>query len=297
MMKAIIQKYFHAIKAKTAVAFWGRNLSKIKEKIIAALFGLKEMRFIKGFNLRTMCFFLSGLIIGLVFAAVALSAFIYQVGSPAIQAAAAVFDDKAVPAVSGKAEIILREEAASTESGSSAPSAAATVDSSAELSAQATQRSSAEQSAAAAQENPPSADAEEESNTAQAETETDATGTLVLVKTGDEITVAAYTGEDAFRESFYYYQEAIPGETGNIVIVGESTKERFGVFGQLETGDTVEFITPDGKTCTYQVTGIHSMKPKGEPELNSKPDGLALTILIYGGPQNHMLLISCRQSE
>ena len=120
-------------------------------------------------------------------------------------------------------------------------------------------------------------------------------GKLAIEKTKQELPVIARMDDEALKVSCCYYQGALPGKTGNMVITGHNYKSGsiFGRIDELEEGDSVMLSTQDGN-YTYKVYGTEIIKPDDVQALDEYEGDMALTLLTCASDGNRRLLVRCR---
>ncbi len=121
-------------------------------------------------------------------------------------------------------------------------------------------------------------------------------GKLTIQKIGVELPVISHMDEKSLKVSVCYYEGAIPGEMGNMVISGHNYKNgaHFGKLDELEIGDPVIFETPDEIIWRYEVYDTQVVKPDNIEALEECEEQYELTLLTCTSQGNRRLLIRCR---
>jgi LPXTG-site transpeptidase (sortase) family protein len=120
-------------------------------------------------------------------------------------------------------------------------------------------------------------------------------GTLTLEKTAQTLPVISETSDQALKVSVCWYQGALPGEKGNMVITGHdyASGAHFGQLSKLSAGDRVTFNTPE-KLYTYEVYDTEIIKPDQPEKLNEYDGDTVLTLLTCTSHGNRRLVVRCR---
>lgn len=121
-------------------------------------------------------------------------------------------------------------------------------------------------------------------------------GKLIVQKIGVELPVISNLDKKALKISICWYEGALPGETGNIVIAGHNYANgaHFGKLDELEDGDMVVFETPDGKSRRYEVYDTQIVNPDNVEALEEYEGQYALTLLTCTSKGNRRLLVKCK---
>ena len=108
--------------------------------------------------------------------------------------------------------------------------------------------------------------------------------------------VLAETSKAALKVSACWYEGALPGEDGNMVITGHnySNGSIFGHLDRVNVGDTVLLTNQDGTTQTYTVYAIDHIKPDQPGKLNNTQYTRELTLLTCESHGNGRLVLRCR---
>ena len=119
---------------------------------------------------------------------------------------------------------------------------------------------------------------------------------LSIEKIGLTLPVISKYDEKALGISLCYYQGAMPGQEGNMIITGHnySSGAHFGKLNKLAIGDEVTLETPDGKKYTYKVYEITAVKPDDVTSLYKYNGKKALTLLTCTSNANKRLLVRCK---
>ncbi len=123
-------------------------------------------------------------------------------------------------------------------------------------------------------------------------------GTIMIDKLGLELPVISETSNAALKVSCCYYQGAMPGEDGNMVITGHNYADGsiFGKIDQLKTGDEIILYTQFG-TYTYYVDGTEVIKPDDTDALDEYKGSMALTLMTCTSHGNRRLIVRCCISD
>lgn len=121
-------------------------------------------------------------------------------------------------------------------------------------------------------------------------------GKLAIQRIGVELPVISQMDDKALNVSVCWYEGAMPGETGNMVIAGHNYANgaHFGKLGELEKGDEVVFEVPDGKSYRYEVYDTQVVKPDNVEVLDKCEAQRELTLLTCTSHGNRRLLVRCR---
>ena len=119
-------------------------------------------------------------------------------------------------------------------------------------------------------------------------------GKLVIDKIEAELPVISETSRAALKVSCCYYQGAMPGEPGNIIITGHNYANGaiFGRLDEMKPGDTVVLSTPLGD-YTYEVYETKIIKPDDVAALDENQSDMALTLMTCASHGNRRLLVRC----
>lgn len=123
-------------------------------------------------------------------------------------------------------------------------------------------------------------------------------GVLLIDKMGVELPVIAETSDQALEVSCCYYQGALPGDAGNLVIIGHNYASG-AVFGKLKllaSGDTVVLST---SACEYiySVYDTEVIAPDDVQALNDYQGDMALTLVTCTQQGSKRLLVRCRYEK
>ena len=120
-------------------------------------------------------------------------------------------------------------------------------------------------------------------------------GTLTLEKTAQTLPVISETSDKALKVSVCWFEGAMPGEKGNMVITGHdyASGAHFGQLSKLAVGDRVSFAAPD-KTYVYEVYDTEIIKPDEPEKLNDYEGDTVLTMLTCTSHGNRRLVVRCQ---
>ena len=120
-------------------------------------------------------------------------------------------------------------------------------------------------------------------------------GKLTIEMISQTLPVISETDGKALKVSVCWYQGAMPGEKGNMVITGHdyANGAHFGRLSELETGDTVTFTTPD-KDYVYTVYDKEVIRPDQPEKLDEYEGDMALTLLTCTNHGNSRLVVRCK---
>jgi len=123
-------------------------------------------------------------------------------------------------------------------------------------------------------------------------------GALTLEKTAQTLPVISETSDKALKVSICWYEGALPGEKGNMVITGHdyASGAHFGQLSKLKEGDRVTLATPQ-QTYVYEVYGTEIIKPDQPEKLNDYEGDTVLTLLTCTNHGNRRLVVRCRLVE
>jgi len=123
-------------------------------------------------------------------------------------------------------------------------------------------------------------------------------GKLSIEKINVELPVIAQTSKEALKISVCYYQGAMPGQSGNMVITGHNYANgaHFGRLSKLKEGDAV-VLEAGGRTYSYLVYETQVVKPDNVESLDEFEGDTCLTLLTCTNRGNRRLLVRCRLSE
>ena len=118
---------------------------------------------------------------------------------------------------------------------------------------------------------------------------------LDIDKIDQHLPVLAETTNAALKVSVCYFEGAMPGEDGNLVITGHNyaSGSHFGKLDKLEVGDTVLLTSQDGSTQAYTVYAIDHIKPDEPEALNDTQYARELTLLTCESHGNGRLVVRC----
>lgn len=121
---------------------------------------------------------------------------------------------------------------------------------------------------------------------------------LDIDKIDQHLPVLAETSNAALKVSVCYYEGAMPGEDGNLVITGHNyaNGSHFGMLDKLAVGDTLLLTAKDGSTQTYTVYAIDHIKPDEPEALNETQYARELTLLTCESHGNGRLVVRCKAS-
>lgn len=121
-------------------------------------------------------------------------------------------------------------------------------------------------------------------------------GKLVIEKIDLELPILAYMDDEALKVSICYYQGAMPGETGNLVITGHNyaSNAHFGRLDELDEGDMIELSTPQGDIYMYQVYDKDKVTPDNKQVLDETATDTELTLLTCSSHGNRRLIVRCK---
>ena len=119
-------------------------------------------------------------------------------------------------------------------------------------------------------------------------------GKLVIDKISAELPVISEMSTTALKVSCCYYQGAMPGEQGNMVITGHDYANGaiFGRLGEVKTGDTIVLSTLLGD-FTYNVYETKIIRPDDIAALDEYQGDRALTLMTCTSNGNRRLLVRC----
>jgi LPXTG-site transpeptidase (sortase) family protein len=114
-------------------------------------------------------------------------------------------------------------------------------------------------------------------------------------KIGAHLPVLSKATKAALKVSVCYYEGAMPGEDGNMVITGHNyaSGAHFGKLEQVAAGDTVLLTSRDGTTQTYTVYEIDHIRPDEPEALNDTEYARELTLLTCETQGNGRLVVRC----
>ena len=120
-------------------------------------------------------------------------------------------------------------------------------------------------------------------------------GKLTIEKIEQELPIIGETNRQALRVSCSYYQGALPGEKGNMVITGHdyANGSIFGHLNKLGDGDIVELSTPYS-TYAYEVYATEVITPDDVEALDEYEGDTVLTLMTCTSHGNRRLLVRCR---
>jgi sortase A len=120
-------------------------------------------------------------------------------------------------------------------------------------------------------------------------------GTLRIAKIEEELPILSETSSEALKVSCCYYQGALPGEKGNMVITGHDYANGaiFGKLSKLEKGDTVKLATRDA-VYDYTVYETKVITPDNAAALDDYEGDMALTLMTCTSHGNRRLLVRCK---
>lgn len=124
-------------------------------------------------------------------------------------------------------------------------------------------------------------------------------GKLTIQKISVELPVISHLDEKALKVSVCYYEGALPGEAGNMVIAGHnySNGAHFGKLDELKEGDAVIFEAPDGTSYRYEVYDSLVVRPDNVEALEEYEAQFELTLLTCTNQGNRRLLVRCRMDD
>lgn len=119
---------------------------------------------------------------------------------------------------------------------------------------------------------------------------------LDIEKIDQHLPVLSETTVAALKVSVCYYEGAMPGEDGNLVITGHNyaSGSHFGKLDKLEVGDTVQLTSNEGFTQTYTVYAIDHINPDEPEALNDTQYTRELTLLTCESHGNGRLVVRCQ---
>lgn len=121
-------------------------------------------------------------------------------------------------------------------------------------------------------------------------------GKLTIQKIGVELPVISQMDDSALKVSVCWYQGAMPGDAGNMVIAGHNYANgaHFGKLDELGKGDSVMLEAADGKSYRYEVYDTQVVKPDDVDALEKCESQYELTLLTCTSHGNRRLLVRCR---
>lgn len=124
-------------------------------------------------------------------------------------------------------------------------------------------------------------------------------GKLTIQKIGVELPVILNSDKKALKISVCWYEGALPGETGNMVIAGHNYANgaHFGKLDELEDGDTVMLEASDGTSYCYEVYDNQVVKPDEVEALEKYEGQYALTLMTCTSQGNRRLLVRCKLTK
>ena len=122
----------------------------------------------------------------------------------------------------------------------------------------------------------------------------DVIGKLTIAKIDQELPIISETDKQALKVSCCYYQGALPGETGNLVITGHdyANGSIFGQLSKLIEGDVVTLSTPY-EAYDYEVYDTQVIKPDDVDALDEYEGDTVLTLMTCTSHGNRRLLVRC----
>lgn len=124
-------------------------------------------------------------------------------------------------------------------------------------------------------------------------------GKLTIQKISVVLPVISHLDEKALKVSVCYYEGALPGEAGNMVIAGHNYANgaHFGKLDELKEGDVVIFEAPDGSSYRYEVYDSLFIKPDNMETLEEYEAQSELTLLTCASQGNRRLLVRCKMDN
>lgn len=124
----------------------------------------------------------------------------------------------------------------------------------------------------------------------------DVIGKLRIDSISLELPVISHTTTKALKVSICYFQGALPGEKGNMVITGHNyaSGAHFGRLDALKKGDSVIFDAPGGKVYRYEVYETQVVKPDDLAALDKYTGDYAMTLVTCASSGNRRLLVRCK---
>lgn len=132
----------------------------------------------------------------------------------------------------------------------------------------------------------------------------DGIGILTIEKIGAKLPVTAGVSKEQLKISEGWVTQSAPiGSEGNAVIAGHrsySYGQHFNRLGELEVGDTIDYISVEGKSMRFSVNEILTVKPNDLAVFAEPEPGLAQITLYTCTPTRkatHRLLVRAVRVE
>ena len=121
-------------------------------------------------------------------------------------------------------------------------------------------------------------------------------GKLTIDAIDQELPIISEMSRAALKVSVCYYQGAMIGEDGNMVITGHNYANgaHFGHLDEVEIGDVVVLTAPDLMEYRYEVYDTVIVLPDNEEALGETACERELTLLTCTSHGNRRLIVRCR---
>lgn len=121
-------------------------------------------------------------------------------------------------------------------------------------------------------------------------------GKIIIDKISLSLPIIFPYSTKALSTSVCYYQGALMGQDGNMVITGHNfaSGAHFGNLDKLKIGDKVVLEAPNGQKYEYKVYNIEIIKPDNTAALYKYEGQRALTLLTCTSNGNRRLLVRCK---